>query len=58
MELRLVGPGIFVVAWAHLTATYCLENVGTQNHHYSRVEFVQRYRENFDDNAHLDALLQ
>ncbi len=41
-----------------LTATYCLENVGTQNHHYSRVEFVQRYRENFGDNIHLDALLQ
>ena len=39
-----------------LAATYCMENRGTQNHHYSHKEFVQRYRENFDDQGALDVL--
>ena len=41
-----------------LSATYCLESVGTLNHHYSREEFVERYRENFGDNDNLEALMQ
>ncbi len=40
-----------------LAATYCLENRGTQNHTYTLKEFVQRYRENFDDHGALDILI-
>jgi adenosine kinase len=40
-----------------LAATYCLENVGPQNHTYTRAEFVQRYRQHFDDGGVLDQLL-
>jgi adenosine kinase len=32
---------------AALAATYVLENHGPQNHHYTREEFVQRYRTQF-----------
>ena len=41
-----------------LAATYCLEKKGTQNHRFTRVEFVQRYRKYFDDNGALDALIE
>ncbi len=41
-----------------LCATYVLEQVGTQNHSYSLVEFVERFRAHFDDNGVLDSLLQ
>ena len=41
-----------------LAATYCLEQQGTQNHKYTRAEFVQRFREHFDDKGVLDALLK
>ena len=40
-----------------LAATYCLEQRGTQNHSYTRAEFVTRYRKHFDDQGALDALL-
>jgi len=40
-----------------LAATYCLEHTGTQNHAYSRAEFVQRFREHFEDAGVLDTLL-
>ena len=40
-----------------LAATYVLEQMGTQNHHYSPQEFVARYRQNFDDDGALDVLL-
>jgi adenosine kinase len=40
-----------------LAATYCLETLGPMNHHYTRAEFVGRYREHFDDQGILDALL-
>ena len=40
-----------------LAATYCLENKGTQNHFYTSRVFVERYRQNFDDQGLLDALL-
>ncbi len=32
-----------------LAATYCLEHNGPQSHHYSRAEFLMRFREHFDD---------
>lgn len=40
-----------------LAATFCLEQRGTQNHAYTRQEFVSRYRSYFDDQGALDALL-
>jgi adenosine kinase len=39
-----------------LAASWCLEHLGPQNHSFTRAEFVQRYRENFDDGGVLDAL--
>ncbi|MBO37076.1 MAG: ribokinase [Anaerolineaceae bacterium] len=40
-----------------LCATYCVEHVGTQNHHYTVSEFIDRFRVCFDDAGELDALL-
>jgi adenosine kinase len=40
-----------------LAATYCLEQRGTTNHHYTRQDYVNRFRQNFDDEGMLDALL-
>ena len=40
-----------------LAATYCLEQKGTQNHFYTPVEFVKRYRQHFDDHGELDKIL-
>jgi len=40
-----------------LAATFCLEQRGTQNHSYSREEFIKRYRKNFDDQGILDKLI-
>lgn len=39
-----------------LAATYCLEQVGTQTHCYTPIEFVTRYRRHFDDQGRLDVL--
>ncbi len=41
-----------------LAAVYCLEQNGTQNHFYTREEFVNRFRQHFDDGGKLDALLK
>lgn len=41
-----------------LAATYCLEEEGTQGQSYTLREFVERYRECFDDHGKLDVLLQ
>ena len=41
-----------------LAATYCLEQKGTQNHSFTRFEFVKRFRQHFDDNGILDAMIQ
>jgi adenosine kinase len=40
-----------------LAATYCLEQKGTQNHFFTRIEFVRRFRENFDDKGILDIII-
>jgi adenosine kinase len=40
-----------------LSATYCLENRGTQNHRFTIPEYVQRYRDYFQNPAALQALL-
>lgn len=39
-----------------LAATYCLEHTGPQSHHYSRAEFLTRFREHFDDAELLNEL--
>jgi adenosine kinase len=41
-----------------VSAAFVLEQKGTQNHRYTRAEFVARYREHFDDDGGLlDAML-
>lgn len=39
-----------------LSATYCLEHKGTTNHSYTTLEYINRYREFFDDSGALDIL--
>ena len=41
-----------------LAATYCLEQMGTQSHHYTPAEFVRRFRTFYDDHGILDQLIQ
>ncbi len=41
-----------------LAATYCLEQMGTQSHHYTPAEFVRRFRTFYDDHGNLDQLIQ
>jgi adenosine kinase len=60
--------GGFLAAYAHgwdwllcgqvgsLAAVYVLEQNGTQNHFYTRQEFVSRFRKHYDDGGKLDAL--
>ncbi|MBI9047681.1 MAG: carbohydrate kinase family protein [Anaerolineaceae bacterium] len=40
-----------------LSAIYCIEQKGTQNHFYTPEDFVARYREHFSDDGLLDKLL-
>jgi adenosine kinase len=40
-----------------LAATYCLETRGPQEHSYTTAEFVERYRQVFNDPGALDVLL-
>ena len=40
-----------------LAATYVLEQYGTQEHHYTRQEFVERYRRVFGDDPRLEKVL-
>jgi adenosine kinase len=40
-----------------LSATYVLEHLGSQRHHFTTEEFVTRYRQHFDDEGALDVLL-
>ena len=41
-----------------LSAVYCLEQRGTQNHSYTPAEFVKRFRQHFDDGSKLDVFLK
>ncbi|MBA3874797.1 MAG: carbohydrate kinase family protein, partial [Anaerolineae bacterium] len=41
-----------------LCASYVLEHVGTQNHHFTVPEFIARFRSEQDDQGLLDCLLQ
>jgi adenosine kinase len=40
-----------------LAATYCLESDGPQSHAYPLQDFINRFREHFDDQGDLDRLL-
>jgi adenosine kinase len=40
-----------------LAAVYCLECRGPQNHSYTKKEFVERFRQHFNDTGRLDSLL-
>lgn len=62
--------GGFLAAYAHgwdwtlcgqvgsLAAVYVLEQNGTQNHYYTRQEFVERFRKHYDDGGKLDEFLK
>jgi adenosine kinase len=62
--------GGFLTGWNHsfdlelcgqmgaLAATYCLEQHGGQGHHFTRQEFVSRFRRYFDDGGKLDCILE
>ncbi len=41
-----------------LSAVYCLEQRGTQNHSYTAEDFVNRFRRHFDDGGKLDVFLK
>lgn len=41
-----------------LAATYVLEHRGTQAHRFTRHEFVERFRQHFDDRGLLDEMLE
>ncbi|MCJ7716332.1 MAG: carbohydrate kinase family protein [Anaerolineales bacterium] len=41
-----------------LAAAYCLEVDGPQSQHYTRENFIKRFREHFDDQGKLDVLLE
>ncbi len=41
-----------------LSAVYCLEERGPQSHSYTRQEFVERFRCEFDDHGRLDELIK
>jgi adenosine kinase len=40
-----------------LSATYCLEHKGPQEHNFSAREFINRFRQHFDDGGQLEVLL-
>lgn len=55
--IQLGLPWDLVGRMGALAATYVLEHIGTQNHHYTPGDFIARFREHFDDGGALDALL-
>lgn len=62
--------GGFLAAYSHgwdwtlcgqvgsLAAVYVLEQNGTQNHYYTRQQFVERFRKHYDDGGKLNELLK
>ena len=41
-----------------LAAAYCLEEEGTQGHHFTLAEFLERFRRTFDGGSELDRLVR
>jgi adenosine kinase len=56
-SLQLGLPWPMAGRVAALSATYCIENVGPQNHLFDPRAFVTRYRQHFDDDGALDGML-
>lgn len=54
--LALGAPWQIAGQMGAVAAAYVLEQRGTQNHRYTRAEFVARYREHFDDGGLLDVM--
>lgn len=52
MPLQICG------AMGALCATYVLEHVGTQSHHYTLEEYIKRFRTYLNDNGALDQLIE
>lgn len=52
LDLKLCGE------MGALAAAYCLEADGPQSQHFTRNEFIQRFRKHFDDQGKLDILLE
>jgi len=51
-------PVKFSALMGSLCASYVLEHVGTQNHHFTIPEFIARFRSEHDDEGLLDSLMQ
>lgn len=51
-DLKLCGE------MGSLAAAYCLETDGSQSHSYTIAEFIQRFRDHFDDQSKLDVLVK
>jgi len=43
-------------AMGALCATYALEQIGPQHHNFTLPQFIERFRQNYDDESRLDAL--
>ena len=52
LDLKLCGE------MGALAAAYCLEADGPQSQHFTRNEFIQRFRKHFDDQGKLDVLIE
>jgi len=55
--IQLGLPWKIIGRMGALAAAYVLENYGTQGHFYTPEDFVERYRQIFDDEGALDILL-
>jgi adenosine kinase len=55
--LALGAPWEIAGRMGAVAAAYVLEEKGSQTHHYTRSQFVTRYRRHFDDGGLLDAML-
>ena len=55
--LALAAPWEVAGRMGAVAAAYVLEQKGTQNHRYTRAEFVARYRQHFDDHGLLDNMI-
>lgn len=55
--LALRAPWQIAGQMGAVAAAYVLEVKGTQNHRYSRAQFVARFRKHFDDHGLLDEML-
>jgi adenosine kinase len=55
--LALQAPWEIIGQMGAVAAAFVLEVKGTQNHRYSRREFVTRFRKHFDDGGLLDRMM-